>query len=286
VISSMSGGPLISIEALRDHLDDPEWIVADCRFNLMRPETGREAYRAGHIRGAFYADLNHDLASQPSPAGGGRHPLPDEDSLRMLFGAWGVDGDKTVVAYDDAGGAIAARLWWLLRWMGHEQSGVLDGGLTAWQAAGLPLARDEPKRCEARYEGRSGHMPVVDARQVAKGLMQNSLVLIDARSAERFTGQKEPLDRVAGHVPGAINAPFQENLNADQLFRSAKELEVYYRERLGDHPVGAAACMCGSGVTACHTLLALEVAGLSGAGLYSGSWSDWGSSPERPVATG
>jgi len=282
----MSGGPLISVETLRDHLDDPEWIVVDCRFNLMRPQAGREAYRSGHIQGAFYADLDQDLAAVPSSVGGGRHPLPDADSLRRLFGAWGVGVGRTVVVYDDAGGAIAARLWWLLRWMGHEQSAVLDGGLMAWQAAGLPLTCDEAKLIAARYEGPSGHMPVVDARQVTTGLMQKRLILMDARGADRFSGQHEPLDKVAGHVPGAINAPFQENLDTDQSFRSPNELAAVYRELLGDRQASEVTCMCGSGVTACHTLLALEVAGLSGASLYPGSWSDWISSGERPVATG
>jgi len=285
VTHSMSRSPLVSIETLRDHLDDPEWIVVDCRFNLMHPEAGREAYGSGHIPRAFYADLNRDLASAASPGGGGRHPLPDADSLQTLFGAWGVGAGKRVVAYDDVGGAIAARLWWLLRWMGHEQSAVLDGGLTAWQAAGLPLTPDEPELIAARYEGRSGHMPVFDLRQVETGLIRYRLVLIDARSTDRFSGQQEPLDRVAGHVPGAISAPFQENLDADQFFRSANDLAVRYRSLTGDRPMGTVSCMCGSGVTACHTLLALEVAGLSGAGLYAGSWSDWVSSPERPVAT-
>lgn len=275
----------VSVDELRTHLDDPEWITVDCRFNLMRPDAGRLAYEAGHIPGAVHADLDRDLASTGAEDGaGGRHPLPDPTELGRLFTSWGVDKDSIVVVYDDVGNALAARLWWLLRWVGHQAVVVLDGGLEAWTEAGGPLSTETPMPVPGEFEPHPGSMPVVDVDFVEAGLTDETLVLLDARATDRFVGRTEPIDRVAGHVPGASNAPFQDNLTADKCLRSAPELQAYYRAIIGERPMESVACMCGSGVTACHTLLALETAGMPGAALYVGSWSDWISSAQRPVA--
>lgn len=275
----------VSADELGDHLDDPDWVVIDCRFNLMRPGAGRLAYEAGHIPGAVYADLDQDLASAVADDGtGGRHPLPDPTEFGRLLASWGVGPYSVVVAYDDLDNAVAARLWWLLRWVGHQRVTVLDGGLDAWVEADGPLTTEIPQPEPGLFKPRPGSMPVIDAEGVEAELADGTLVLLDARAADRFAGLSEPLDRVAGHVPGAINTPFQDNLGTDKCFRSAAELHAYYRARIGDRPMEAVACMCGSGVTACHTLLALEAAGMCGALLYVGSWSDWISSEQRPVA--
>lgn len=277
---------LIGAAALQARLTEPGCIVVDCRFDLMDPDAGRAAYDAGHIPGALYANLDRDLAVPAAANGtGGRHPLPDPERLGRLFAAWGVTPESTVVAYDDVGNAIAARLWWLLRWAGHHDAAVLDGGFTAWQAAGgdCSTAISVPEPSPGAYLPNPGAMPVIDADAVAAGLAEDRLVLLDARAADRFAGRSEPIDRVAGHVPGATNAPFQDNLDADKCFRPAGQLRAYYDAIIGERPIASVAAMCGSGVTACQTLLALEVAGRPGAALYVGSWSDWISSGRRAV---
>jgi len=278
---------LISASRLMARSDDPACVIVDCRFNLMDPDAGRAAYDAGHIPGAHYADLDRDLAAPLGADGaGGRHPLPEADRLGRLFAAWGVGPESTVVAYDDVGNAIAARLWWLLRWAGHRDAAVLDGGFDAWRAAGgdCSTAPPQPAQSPNGFVLRPGAMPVVDADAVAAGLAGDRLLLLDARAADRFAGRSEPLDRRAGHVPGATNTPFQHNLDADKCFRSPSQLRAYYGALIGERPIESVAAMCGSGVTACHTLLALETAGWPGAALYVGSWSDWISSPQREIA--
>jgi thiosulfate/3-mercaptopyruvate sulfurtransferase len=289
VTSTGQSHALISVDDLATHLADPEWVVVDCRFKLMKPGAGREAYHAGHIPGAFYADLDQDLASAVSAASGGRHPLPEVGALCDLFARWGVGADSMVVVYDDLGGAVSARLWWLFRWMGHSRVALLDGDLRAWKAAEQPLSTDVPEYVKVSAApaavGRPGNMPVVTVTQLEAGLDDGSVVLLDARTPERFFGEQEPLDRAAGHIPGAINAPFQGNLEPDGRFQPVDELRARYESMLGSDTPEQLVCMCGSGVTACHTLLALEIAGITGASLYVGSWSDWVSSPERPIAT-
>lgn len=282
--------PIVSVTELAANLGDPGWVVVDCRFDLTKTNAGREAWAAGHIPGAFYADLDRDLASPVRPDGnGGRHPLPDPDILSTLLRSWGVGPGSTVVAYDDVGNAIAARLWWLLRWLGHERVAVLDGGLAGWRAAGQELSAVEPEVQAGTFNGQPGSMPVVDAEEIEAGLDAGECVLLDARAPNRFRGEVEPLDTKAGHVPGAINTPLTDNLATDKCFRGSGELQAYYGAAIGDssdNQAGEVVATCGSGVTACHVLLALELAGRPGASLYVGSWSDWISDDERPIATG
>ncbi|MBL8202470.1 MAG: sulfurtransferase [Chromatiales bacterium] len=282
---------LMSVEELADALHGspggPEsesgLVVVDCRFNLLQPEAGRAAWLAGHIPGAFYADLDRDL-SAPRRPDTGRHPLPDPEQLRTLFSTFGIGKSTLVVAYDEGGGGLAARLWWLLRWMGHARVVLLDGGFAAWQSAGLPVSRDLPASRPGRFQGAPGHMPVRDASEVAAGLASDTIRLLDMRAEERFLGHVEPIDPVAGHVPGAVNAPFGGNLTADNRFQPGDVLARRYAPLIGDRQPGEIVCMCGSGVTACHGIFALELAGRPGAALYPGSWSEWIRSPDRPVA--
>lgn len=271
---------LLSAAQLAVPADDR--VIVDCRFNLARPEAGEQAWRAGHIPGAWYAHLDRDLAGPVTPASG-RHPLPAPAALAALFSRWGVGSTTLVVAYDEAGGAIAARLWWLLRWMGHRRAALLDGGLGAWLAQGLPLSTTAPQPGPGRFAGTPGQMPTCDAREITAGLRDRSLALLDARAPSRYLGRDEALDPVAGHVPGALNAPYQHNLGADGRFLDPAGLRTAL-----SGPAQAArqvAAMCGSGVTACHLIFALERAGLGTASLYPGSWSEWIRDPARPVAT-
>ncbi len=280
---------LISAQALADGIHrqapgSPPWVVVDCRFNLLQPEAGLAAYREGHIPGAWYADLDRDL-SGPRGAHTGRHPLPEPAALRAFLGSLGVTPDAQVVAYDDAGGGIAARLWWLLRWMGHRHVALLDGGLAAWQKAGLPLSQAIPPPQATTFAGMPGQMPVMHTTAISAALAGKSIQLLDVRAEERFLGRVEPIDAVAGHVPGALNMPFAGNLGADQQFQSAPYLAQRYGPVVLGRAPGEIVCMCGSGVTACHGVFALELAGVPGAALYPGSWSEWIRSKDRPVAT-
>lgn len=285
--NSIATGPLVSAAELAGHLDDPHWVIVDCRFNLAKPGAGRKAYAAGHVAGAYYADLDHDLAGPVLAGGaGGRHPLPDPAALGRLARGWGINADSRVVAYDDLGGAIAARLWWLLRWCGHQHAAVLDGGWAAWCEAGQAPATDVPAPGDGSWHAGSGVLSVRTADELASRLSGDDCVLLDARAADRFAGYVEPLDTRAGHVPGAVNTPFADTLDTDNCFRTPTDLQAYYRAIIGaDRPMADVVCMCGSGVTACHTLLALEIAGLPGAALYAGSWSDWISDTRRPVVS-
>ena len=251
----------------------------------MKPEAGLEAYLKGHIPGARYADLNRDLSS-PVTADSGRHPLPAPDVFAARLGELGIGDDTQVVAYDDANSSMAARLWWLLRWLGHEAVAVLDGGFKAWVAAGGAVESGEAAGPSARFTPRIDPGAVLTTAEVERALEEGAALLVDARAAERFAGSVEPIDSVAGHVPGAVNHPFTANLGADGRFLPAAELERRWRERLAGKNPEAVIAMCGSGVTACHHLLSLEAAGLQGGRLYAGSWSEWIRDPRRPVARG
>jgi thiosulfate/3-mercaptopyruvate sulfurtransferase len=276
---------LVSATELARHLDDASWVVVDCRFDLASPASGREAYAAGHVPGARYAHLDEDLSSPITPQTG-RHPLPDAAAMAARLGQWGIGNGTQVVAYDAGNGAYASRLWWLVRWLGSERVAVLDGGFKAWTDAGLPVTTAAPVVAPARFIASPRADMLADAATVGRVATDSSWRVVDARAPERYAGATEPLDTKAGHVPGARNYPFAGNLGADGRFLPPGELKARLAGTLGDVPADHAIMMCGSGVTACHNLLALEVAGLKGARLYAGSWSEWIRDPARPVATG
>ena len=286
----MTFSTLIDASALRELAGKPDVAVIDCRFDMVNPEGGRRAHLAGHIPGARYADLNKDLSAPISP-NSGRHPLPLPRDFAATLGRLGIGNATQVIAYDDAGGSFAARLWWLLRWLGHRSVAVLDGGIKAWTSAGGALESGEAKPLPKENPGgrvspRADSAAVIDTNDIAAFLTDPGNLLVDARAAERFAGLVEPIDAVAGHIAGAVNHPFSANLAPDGRFLPAPDLERLWASRLAGRQAAHLAAMCGSGVTACHNLLSLEVAGLSGAKLYAGSWSEWIRDPNRPVARG
>ena len=274
---------LIDAATLAPLLNQPRVAVIDCRFDLAQPAAGREAYLAAHIPGARYASLDADLSAPVSP-GTGRHPLPRPEYFARTLGALGVDNDTQVIAYDAANGAFAARLWWMLRWLGHTRVAVLDGGFAAWTRSGGAVATGAVPAADRRFAARVDERAWLTTAEVIEALRDPRRTLIDARAPERFSGAVEPLDKVAGHVPGARNYPFNLNLGEDGRFLGAEELRRRWLDFLGGAAPDGAIAMCGSGVTACHNLLALERAGLPGAALYAGSFSEWISDPGRPVA--
>jgi thiosulfate/3-mercaptopyruvate sulfurtransferase len=273
---------LISAAELAPHLADPDWLVVDCRFELGKPDTGERAYAAGHIPHAIYAHLDRDLAA-PVTQTTGRHPLPQPETFAVTLARWGVTPATQVVAYDADNAAYAARLWWLLRWVGHEAVAVLDGGFKAWTAAGLPTTTEVSRRRAGHFVARPNRDMWYDAREVAERVQRADWRLLDARAPERFAGRVEPIDPVAGHVPGARNHPFATNFGSDGRFAAAHELRNRFEQSQAgvtdDHTI----VMCGSGVTACNLLLAMEHAGKRGARLYAGSWSEWLRDPARGV---
>jgi thiosulfate/3-mercaptopyruvate sulfurtransferase len=279
---------LIDAATLARHIDDPKWIVLDCRHDLLNPAFGREAFAAGHIPGAQFASIDDDLSGPKTGNGStfrGRHPLPERAALVEALRRFGIDDDSQVVAYDAHGGMYAARLWWLLRWIGHQAVAVLDGGLPAWQAAGQPVTTDlAPPRAAGAIGERPSLTRTVSVDDVVANLPTQGFTVVDARASDRFRGENETIDPVGGHIPGAKNRFFKDNLGADGKFKPAAQLKEEFAPLFASP--AAAVMQCGSGVTACHNLLALEVAGLPGAALYPGSWSEWCAAPERPVATG
>jgi len=281
----MNEGPLIQAEDLAERLEDAALRIFDCRFDLARPDAGRAHYGDEHIPGAVYADLNRDL-SVPQTPGAGRHPLPAPSEFEARLREWGVRSDSVVVAYDDGNSMYAARLWWMLRWLGHEQALVLDGGMRRWMQLGLPLDETIPSRPPGNFVANPHPELVVDAQQVLAAAGDNASLILDVRAPERFRGDVEPIDAVAGHVPGARNHPFTSSLEADGRFLPVAQLRAALEQRLGGMPAQRTVAMCGSGVSACHLLLAMDIAGLPGARLYPGSWSEWSSDPLRPVARG
>jgi len=260
---------LIPPETLKKHLGDDDWIIVDCRFSLADPAAGRRTYEAAHIPGAVFAHLDEDL-SGPPVTDYGRHPLPTPEQLTTVFSRLGIDSDKQVVAYDDAGGGIAARLWWLLRYMGHENAAVLDGDWRAWTKAQFPTTAGIEHNQPTAFTGEPN-----EAWLVLKAAVPDAPLLVDARAPERYRGDIEPLDRVAGHIPGAVNHPFKSNLDENGRFHDPETLRAQLLAVLGSTDPDAAVFYCGSGVTACHNLLALTHAGLGNGRLYAGSWSDW-----------
>ncbi|MDD5411030.1 MAG: sulfurtransferase [Methylobacter sp.] len=276
---------LISAEILNQQLNNSNWVIVDCRFSLTDTEAGAKAYRHGHIPNARYAHLDKDLSSAITDFTG-RHPLPDFAILAKKLGNWGITNNAQVVAYDDAGGAFAGRLWWLLRCMGHDKVAVLDGGIKQWQKLGLPITTALPTVKPATFRPYLNDTAWLNALQVQNSLARKSICLIDARTPNRYRGEQEPIDPVAGHVPGALNRTFQLNLDSNGLFLSADKLHEQFKQLIGNTSPQHVVHMCGSGVTACHNLLAMEHAGLSGSKLYAGSWSEWIRNKNRPVATG
>lgn len=281
----MSHTTVVSTELLDRHLDDPNWVIIDCRFTLTDTEAGRRAYATGHLPGARYVHLDEDL-SAPKSGRNGRHPLPDPDVFAQTLGRLGIDGRKQVVLYDDSFGAMAVRLWWMLRWMGHDAVALMDGGLPKWQREKRPMTTDVPVVTPATFVPKLRDNMRTGADEVLAASQNGTELLMDARPEMRFLGEMEPIDPVAGHVPGAINVPFDDNLDLGGTFLDADELRELYEGLLNGRKPEEVIHMCGSGVTACHNLLAMEIAGMPGARLYPGSWSEWIADPSHPIATG
>lgn len=274
---------LIEPAELAAHLADPGWAVVDCRFDLGNPSAGSQQYAAGHIPGARYAHLETDLSGRVTPHTG-RHPLPDPQTFARKVAAWGIERSSQVVAYDAANGAVAARLWWMLRWIGHRKAAVLNGGLKAWVDAGHPVTDRAPAIIPAMACSPSVDLhAAIAVEELLRELAAGTVVLVDARSSDRFAGQNETIDPVAGHVPGARSHPFLSNVDPGARFLPAAELRERWRPLLAAAGEREIVSMCGSGVTACHNLLALEVAGRRGGRLYAGSWSEWIRDERRPV---
>ena len=281
----MTYASVIQSAELAKHLDDPEWAIFDCRFLLDDAARGRRDYEQAHIPGALYAHLDEDLSGEMRSGITGRHPLPEPATFARRLGDWGVDGDVQVVAYDDAGGAFAARLWWMLRWLGHESVAVLDGGWQLWLEEGRPLRHQTESRPPRRFVARARPEWVAGSESVEALLNSPDQLLFDARSADRYRGQNETIDPVAGHIPGAISAPYLDNLDTSGRFRPGEELRAHYEKLLAGTPAGEAVFYCGSGVSAAHNLLAMARAGMEPARLYAGSWSEWITDPNRPIVT-
>ena len=273
---------LITTEQLAGHLDDPQWVVIDTRHDLMDPAKGRKAYEAGHIPGAHFVSVDDDL-SGPRTGKTGRHPLPDLAAFAARMNAIGVAPGSQVVIYDDVAGSFAVRLWWMLRWLGHDRVALLDGGFPLWVQEGRPITSEVPPARNGSFVPRPRLGATVDVHFVERHRQDPGLKLIDARAGERFRGEQEPLDPVAGHVPGAINRFWKQNLMQDGRFKTPTQLRTEYKELLGADDPAQAVHMCGSGVTACHNLFAMELAGLPGGRLYPGSWSEWCADASRAV---
>lgn len=281
----MSHTTLVSAEQTAAHLDDPQWVICDCRHDLANHSAGYKAYRAGHIPGARFLHLDVDL-SGPKTGLTGRHPLPHPATFCLRLGALGIGNNTQVVAYDETGGVYASRLWWMLRWVGHTRVAVLDGGWQAWTRAGLPVTVAQPVIESVTFNGKPQMQAAVDSAQVLANLQERRALVLDARSSDRYRGENETLDPVAGHIPGAANRFFKLNLGDDGCFKAPAALKQEFGSMIDGHAPEAIVHQCGSGVTACHNLLAMEVAGLAGSRLYPGSWSEWVSDRRRPVARG
>ena len=278
---------LVETETLAAHIGDPGWVVFDCRFTLTEPAAGESRYAEGHIPGARYLHLDRDLSSPITPDTG-RHPLPDPAVFADMLGRAGVDGDTQIVGYDDSSGTYAARLWWLARWLGHRKVAVLNGGWQQWlkeeRAASREMPALAPKQFLYAQVEEDAWLTSADILEMVRGRKRGRL--FDVRGAGRFRGEEEPIDPVAGHVPGAVNLPFASSVAEDGRFKCPAVLRQQFEQALDGARPEQAVFMCGSGVTACHGLLAMEAAGLKGARLYAGSWSEWIRDPARPVATG
>lgn len=276
---------LVTTDELIAHIDDPNWRVFDCRHDLQNTEYGAKAYAKGHIPGALFVNLDNDLSGNKT-GHNGRHPLPDPDTFAKRLGDWGVGPDMQVVAYDNEGGIFASRLWWMLRWLGHDTVALLDGGLPGWRRAKQPLVTDVPDVTPTTFSSRPQAL-TASADDVLATLQSPEVLILDARAPERFSGAEETLDPVGGHIPGAVNRFYFDNLDdSGCYFKPVDELRADFEALLLGRDPAKVVQQCGSGVTACHNLLAMEVAGLNGSRLYPGSWSEWCADPARPMATG
>ena len=276
---------LITTEQLAGHLDDPRWVIVDTRHDLMEPAKGRKAYEAGHIPGAYFLSVDDDLSGAKTGKTG-RHPLPDLATFAARVNELGIGQETQVVIYDDVAGNFAVRLWWMLRWLGHDRVSLLDGGFPLWVQEGRPTSTQVPAARAGSFVPRPRLGATVDVHYVERHRQDPAVKLIDARTGERYRGEQEPIDPVAGHVPGAVNRFWKQNLQQDGRFKTPSQLRVEYKEFLGSADPANVVHMCGSGVTACHNLFAMELAGLPGGRLYPGSWSEWCADPSRPAAKG
>lgn len=276
---------LIEVEDIFSNIDNPNWVIVDCRFDLANPGWGFADYQQGHIPGAVYAHLDHDL-SGPRTLSNGRHPLPDRQTFTETLGRLGIDSSRQVVVYDTSGGSFAVRLWWMLKYYGHARVAVLNSGFSSWTARGYPVTGGNSTNPKRVFTGTPDPTMVISTAEMEKIVADPRSILIDARAPERFRGDVEPLDKVAGHIPGAINRFHQLNLDTNGLWLAPDTLKSEFRALLGGNPSAQAIVYCGSGVTSCHHLLAMEVAGLPMARLYAGSWSEWIRDPQHPVALG
>jgi len=270
--------PIVSTEELAENVD---WRIFDCRHDLMNPALGGEQYAQAHIRGALFADLDKALSAEKTGKNG-RHPLPESRAFMAWLGKQGVRLTDTVICYDGGNGAMASRLWWMLRWAGHENAAVLDGGFAKWQKEGREVTADVPQVEPGTYAGKPKTSLFASLAFVEKRLKRAAL--LDARAPERYRGEKEPIDPVAGRIPGAKNRFNGENVNGDGTFKSAETLRAEFKKVLGDRTPGEVIHYCGSGVAACHNALAMEIAGLTGSRVYIGSWSEWSADPARPIS--
>jgi thiosulfate/3-mercaptopyruvate sulfurtransferase len=277
---------LVSASELAPHVNDRDCAIVDCRFSLDNTGRGQRDYLESHIPGAAYAHLDHDLAGPKVPGKTGRHPLPDIRTFAETASSWGIDGRTQVFVYDDSGGAMAARLWWLLQWAGHPNTALLDGGWQAWCKSGLPIRGGPEYRIARRFEPTEVQSALATIEQVQEAAGDSRFLLLDARSGPRYRGEAEPIDVVAGHIPGAVSSPFEENLTPEGTFLSPQLLRKRFERLLKSIPTCNVICYCGSGVTAAHNLLAISYAGLGMARLYPGSWSEWIVDPARPIASG
>ncbi|MCB0685576.1 MAG: sulfurtransferase [Saprospiraceae bacterium] len=276
---------LIQSKDLIEHLHDQNWVIVDCRFYLGNTAQGELEYLESHIPGSYYAHLDRDLSSPVVPGVTGRHPLPQIDDLIKLFSSWGIEAKTQVVAYDQAGGGIAARLWWLLRWLGHNHVAVLDGGWQGWISANGPVDKEVPSPKKGHFTADVKTEMIVDADTVDTIREDKNWTLVDSREERRYRGLEEPIDPVAGHIKGAINYPFMQNVHSDGIWKTPAEIALAMDKQGIHNDFDHTAFYCGSGVTACHNLLAYKYAGLGDAKLYPGSWSEWITAQDREIAT-
>jgi len=280
----MSYKTIINCEDLIKNINNDDFVIFDCRCDIKDQKHGIESFKEGHISGAIFVDIDKDLASEKTN-NSGRHPLPDIDILSAKLSRWGLSTDKQAIVYDDTSGAFAGRMWWILKWLGHEKVAVLNGGIQMWEKSGGKLVKEASMNEKAEFLPNANNAMLVSIEDVGDSQYKMDKIILDARSKERYLGIKDPVDPIAGHVPGAISHPLGNNLTREGTFKTPEELKHVYNKILSDVDAPNIISMCGSGITACHNILAMEIAGIKGAKLYVGSWSEWITNSERPIAT-